>query len=435
MRVAIISFEGPGDGWIGALRLRALARQLQLCGDKVLLITSEVNCGRRLDEVTHHVMIPSPRLLTMISKARASMGVTRPEYSGWGPFKGVLAKRLLGMVRLHAGYVERELFVPDSRVLWRRYASRNAWQAVSEFRPEVIVSLGNPVSHMVARDVKSRTKNVLWIAELQDPWSSRVDPPVNPITRELARRREMLTMAMADVLVCVTEGIARLYSHRAKVVIPFGSEFDPLDFPTSVVPFTIGYYGNLYRDRYQSATVFIKALAEVVKKNEDMGGRIRFRIFSRSTAGVLRKVISQAGLDTKVIFESPLHRDEVFESMSRNHVLVSLQGRRYDYAIAAKVYDYLMTGRPILSVTSVDSCEGQFLSRFAGAFAADTVSRVAEALTILLRIPAPHSYGPSRPAAAQYTQKVTAAQFAHLVHVAVDGGYGKSEVYGSGNQA
>jgi hypothetical protein len=420
MRIAIVSFEGPGDNWIGAVRLRGLVNELQQRGDTVLLITSEINSeGCQLDGGSNHVIIKTPRILNLISYVRESMGIRNIGSKRRNVLPSSSIYRLLGAVRPFLGDLEREFFIPDSRVLWRPSATHYTRKLMANFQPDVIVSIGNPVSHMVAYDIKKclRTK-ALWIAELQDPWPNHISPPLNPIARYIANRRETFTMALADVLVCATEGIEKLYLHPAKVVIPFGSEFEPMNISSEVEPFTIGYYGNLYKDRNRSASLFISALAELIKSDFELGHRIRFRIFNRTFTKKFDSLISHLGLDSNVIFENPIKRNEIFASMAQNHILVSFQGYKYDYAVASKIYDYIMTGRPILSVTPSDSCEAQFIKGFAGTGAAYTVRDIVQVLSTFLRTPAHHSYKTARSNASCYTQRATAIQFADLIHQA-----------------
>jgi len=420
MRIAIISYEGPGDMWVGAVRLRGLIKELQLRGDDVLLITSEVNSRKsELIKGINHVIIESPPLLKMTSYAREFLGVKCSPSKARKIFAQSRINHFLGMIRSCFGDIEREIFIPDSRILWRNSASFYIRKLMRKFHPDVIVSIGNPVSHMVAYDIKTDiAKKVLWIAELQDPWPNHVCAPMNPITCHLAKRREMSIMALPDILVCATEGIAQLYPHPSKVVIPFGSELEPMDIPNMVEPFTIGYYGNLYKDRYLSASLFIFALAKLKQSDPGLGHKIKFRIFSRNFSKKIDDLISHLGLESNVIFENVIERNQVFMSMARNHILVSFQGDRYNYAVASKIYDYIMTGRPILSVTSPDSCEARFIERFAGTRAADNIETIANALITFLKMPASYSYRSSRPKATYYTQRVIACQFADLIYQA-----------------
>ena len=93
--------------------------------------------------------------------------------------------------------------LPDIYRQWNRLAFRrfSDWQKTSGYRPDVLLTFGQPMSdHLFGLRYKKRSK-VTWIAHFSDPW---VDNPYHlqdPVTISLNRRMEYQVVNDADAVV------------------------------------------------------------------------------------------------------------------------------------------------------------------------------------------------------------------------------------------
>lgn len=412
MKVTLVSFEGPHGSSVNSVRLRALIAELRRRREEVLLVTSEVGASPSDHAGVSHFIVRSPALLQWATTARRTWGyggsrVDLRKHKGMGDYRLLFASKL----REIAAMLEREVFVPDSRILWRRGAVWAALGVANTYYPDVIVSLGHPVAHMVAFAVCERaSKRPVWVAELQDPWPNRVTPPTNPVARSVAQKREAATMKGPNLVIAVTDGIARLYPDRPVSVVPLGTDLLPPRGPERVEPFTVGYFGSLYGDRHSSLMKFLEAARAAA---DMLGVQIAVRFYGARITPSIQRGLAQLRLATRVAFFDAVPRHEVGSIMARQHLLLSLQGPSYRYAVASKVYDYLMTRRPILSVSDEESCEAQLLKKFPGTYVANAEQEIARALTEVFSRPVSEY---DRPGVEALSSQATAARFVNELY-------------------
>lgn len=417
MNVAIVSYEGPGEGWIGSVRLKALCRAFAQRGDSVLLVTSEVNASWNPIDGVEHLMVKGPWLLRVGSRFRYG-GRMDERLFQTGPTKGSqLPTRFACLARRVGSKLERILFIPDSRVLWRHKAAVVLTRTLSQGVYDVLISLGNPVSHMVALDARKKVnRNIVWVAELQDPWPHRVKQRWPAFIQALCEAQEARVMAKSDHLICVTDGIASMYEHPSKSIIPFGTDLKPALRCRMVEPYTIAYYGNLYGGRVNAFQTLLLGILQLLSRVGHRVLPLRVQVFSATARQEVGNILERLGLQSLVDFCDPLPRRRVIDSMASKHVLVSIQGTEHKYAVGSKVYDYIMTDRPIVAVVPPDSCEARFFQRIEGAHVVYTPEEVADALAAILLHPIRSHV---RKNAMQYAEDRLAQTFVNVVLDAV----------------
>ncbi|MEW6107213.1 MAG: hypothetical protein AB1563_12795, partial [Bacillota bacterium] len=148
---------------------------------------------------------------------------------------------------------------------------------------------------------------------------------------------------------------------------------------------TFSYFGSLYSGR--SPESYLHAWSNVVSRlPESLRNRIVIQFIGNSGYTEAGHLVTRFGLGEYVDFRPSMDKRAAFEAMKASTVLVSLQGPEYVYAISAKVYDYLMTQRPILAIVPTDGCEAKLLLKFPGTFLADpgNIGQIEEAINNVL---------------------------------------------------
>lgn len=404
MKVLIINLYGPSKVRPGALHVRALGRELAQRGHDVCFLTSTVDEISKWENIGTSLRIPVPytRLIeSAYEKIKNTKNVSRPYKT--------FVKRIL---RRFMQSASNFLFAPDYRILWCRRAVKAAMSSFKTSSPDAIVSIGHAAAHMVANELWEAhfSKSAAWIADFEDPWPNSGS---NPITRVLNLKRRNRTLASADKIVVVTPGISEEMSLEDAVVVPFGSNFNNegnIDYDYEVG--SIAYYGNLYRER--GTETFLQGFWIAIKKLESLHNSfpIHIKFFSNSAATECGQLVKKLNLERYVTFKKPVPYKDVFQSMNKQHILVTIQGNIHKYAISSKIYDYVMTDRPILGVVPPDSQEAVFLKQFPGSYIANFPDNVAKDLISIIY---DENIRYSRPEALRYTKNRIGKELAEIV--------------------
>ncbi len=346
-RVLMISYYFPPLGGIGSVRAVKFARYLPEFGWDPVIITPRNGAYYRDPtlEFDERKVVRTPSLeisrtaKRMIGSAR---GDTRPAEVG---------PTMDRVRRLVARWVYR----PDAQVGWYPFALASARRALREQGCDLIFSSSFPITaHLVALRVHQES-GIPWVAEFRDLWTdlSRYDS-------QWRRRRDQATerrlLGASTGVVTVSDGYAKILLERgARCVSVITNGFDPEDFtrgPASAGPVAT-YMGTYYSDR-QDLRAALGVLGELSRSGPLAGLVVRF---IGDLPDSLRGPLIGAGLaDSARCTGFIPHRDALRYLGDSTLVLLAgplsnaFPGSAIQGHIAAKVFEYLGSRRPILYV-------------------------------------------------------------------------------------
>ena len=376
--VLILAHSWPPDANVGAVRPVYLSRQLARLGLRPIVITVRDEYYELRNESG---ISGSESALVIRTKC-----LRHPRYAYLWMKK--LAVRLLGN-RNSAPHIQTAqvgplsdvrpfgsnlkanilslLFTPDEFIGWFPFALAEAVRIVSKERPLCVISTGPPHSVHLTALVLNRLRRVPWIADLRDPWAW-YDLPVDPPelwSDWMNAKLEKLMVRYATRMVCVTPAVTTTYKDKYPdsppdkwVTIPNGfdlDEFDGLGIVSRAERFTISYVGGF--DHQRSPDLLLKAIAELISNGTLDPERIAVRFVGtceytngRHTAALIREF----GLSDIANVVSLLPRPQALRELLSAHVLLLLAGD-HRLSVAAKVYEYLASGQPILAISNEGS--------------------------------------------------------------------------------
>ena len=265
----------------------------------------------------------------------------------WG-LHGVLRRaRLPTAVTSYIGW-------PDEMAGWAPAATWHALRAIRRYKPDVLYSTSSPVTtHLVAL-LTSRASGIPWVADFRDGWTK--NPQREWLPAPLARlsaRLERAVVRRARWIIVVDDSVELLGIERDDPrLVRITNGVDPADVPppdahVSTKRFRLAYVGALY------------------------GTRDAAPVFAALRALIERGVIDPADLDLRLVGPLALDHDADLERLpgSRlgyvDHRTAIAEMAAADvllfYAPAAnrgtsgKIYEYLVSGRPILCVAGADN--------------------------------------------------------------------------------
>jgi glycosyltransferase involved in cell wall biosynthesis len=243
---------------------------------------------------------------------------------------------------------------PDETSGWVPAAIWHAFGAVRRHRPDVLYSTSSPVSaHLVALIV-SRATGIPWVADFRDPWM--INPQVRRLAgpvRDLSERLERAIVRHARYVTIPDESVELLgIGDEDPRLVLIRNGVDPDDLPPTVstgrnTKFRLAHVGSLYGER-NAAPVFA-ALRSLLDRKAVDPRNVEIRIVGSAALG------DDANLEGLPVTRTGYvdHAAAVSEMAAADALL--LYAPPVIRGPSGKIYEYLVSGRPILCVTRADN--------------------------------------------------------------------------------
>lgn len=253
---------------------------------------------------------------------------------------------------------------PDQYRSWLVPAVRAGRKVLAAgFRPDAIVSFGNPMTDHLAGLVLARESGLPWVAHFSDPWTrnpfhtrGRVDEWMNArLERAVVARANLLLFPSAECAEHVLAGAPQEARARSDVLphsyVAAARGCDEMLSPR-IGPYIIRHIGTLYSRR--KIAPLMAALCQLARQEPDLLAAVRFEFIGiRDPAS-----LADAGLDQLppglVTVRDRVAYQESLELMYGADGLLVLDGAWEGKGIffPSKLADYIGAGRPILGLSS-----------------------------------------------------------------------------------
>lgn len=258
-----------------------------------------------------------------------------------------------------AEFVRATFFIPDARIGWKKPAVKEGLEIIRKHDIRAIYSSSPPYTcSLIARELKHKT-GLPWIAGFRDPWTGFLSTPKRWfLPAMIDRHYERAVFLECDRMDVAWEGIRKDF-HAKYPDIPTGkvhhlpNGFDSADFPTVEVleknHFTVTYTGSMYGKR--NPGTFFSAVALLVETGAVDPARIRLQFIGRFGTEVRPMFDHPLLKESIVVHEYMAHAASVrhlFQSDALLMVVDDFKGN--EEIVPGKVYEYIGSGRPIITL-------------------------------------------------------------------------------------
>ncbi|WP_286818978.1 glycosyltransferase [Desulfobacter sp. UBA2225] len=274
-------------------------------------------------------------------------------------------KILLAVPLLPLLLIEKIFINLDSHWSWFIAATFRGRKVVNQHHPVLVYSTAGPSSTHLAGYLIARWCGLPWVAEIHDPLI--MDNQKRRYQRyRFHRWLEKLIFKHADFVIYFTEKALRSAEKRTKIVNK-GHVLRPGANPVPIHSIDykkreklhFGYFGSLARHR--NLGEFLSALNRLRAENPLAEQQVVLDVYGANLDPVSKQLTEQYKLDEMVQVHGRLEYDpvtgksgrtQVFEEMHRCDVLLLVHGDSDagDEYIPSKIYEYLLTNRPILGI-------------------------------------------------------------------------------------
>lgn len=430
--ILLITYNWPPRNAIGTHRPYSWARYWSEAGARVTVLTAvKYPFDEPLD-------LPLPEL-PGVDVIEVPHGRFSGSDAGGTPNRFI--GRALPWLKLAKSFVSRHLgIVIDPRDAWFRAAAPRSVEVARAAKVNVIVSTYGPrASHLIASNLKESFPELFWVADYRDLWSQCHLKEIS--ARGKSREAFMESRAVggrADLVTTVSEELADSLSGflgvEAKVV---ANGFDtPLEVvrknfgasasagSTPATPLKIVYTGMIYPGRRDPGPLF-DAIRELAKSGAVQEGSIRVEFYGKRQAE-LDALIEKHDAAAFVQVHGHVPREQALRAQESAGLLLLLESGGEDAkgVLTGKLFEYMASGRPILSLGSAsDSAIARELDRCGVGICVGTdVERVKEILVALSQGSSMPWFKPALEKVEEFTREAQAARLLQMIQSGVDAG-------------
>lgn len=287
------------------------------------------------------------------------------------PVKQDLLKALLTL-GLFPVYLLEKIFVRlDSHWSWALSAAWRGRRLIRELKPSLIYSTGGPSSAHLAGYWLHRRSGLPWLVELHDPLLPSDRLPRNQQTW-FHRQLEKLIAAHANAVFFFTEQAAQdaikrqpALADKTTVLRPGAAppDFSGINYQPAA-HCRLAHFGSLAPGR--NLKIVFAALADLLRQHPELRQLVRLDIYGTELDQVSASALATYDLHGVVVRHGRLEHDpltnksgrqRIMEAMRQSDILLLLHGEPPDSLgyIPSKLYEYLLTNRPILGLVTPGS--------------------------------------------------------------------------------
>lgn len=362
MRILLVTHCFPPLNKVGALRMYHWAKYWALEGNDIFVITTQkyhFDGPMDLDLLKpDKIFVNSISYLPFFGKGEGK--VSNKYEMGNNHHTSIsntdLFKQFIRNCRRYIG----SLF--DIHDLWIRPATKAGLNLIQNHPIDIIVSsYGPPSSHIVASKIKKKHIKIPWIADYRDLWTFNPIANAKAPFKWIEKKIEFSTVGKyADVITTVSKPLANnLLSRFNKKTLVIENGFDPEEFYFSdrteylrndINYCNIVYTGTIYPG-YQDPTPLFNTVLTL--HQEGLLDTVKFQIiFYGERSAYLENLIKLKRVEKWVKIKGHINRKDILNVLLNSSALLFLDWCDVNNSgiITGKIFEYMASGRPILSI-------------------------------------------------------------------------------------
>ncbi|CAN5335685.1 glycosyltransferase family 4 protein [soil metagenome] len=359
-RILIVSYYWPPSGGAGVQRWVKLSKYFSKHGVIPYVVTVDpekasyaLRDETLCDEVDASIKVFHTCTLEPYGIYKT---LTRKKEIPFGGFSND-EKHKLKFSQKFSRFIRGNMFLPDARVGWNRFAFKKCCEIIERENIDAIITTSPPHSTQLVGLKLKKKYNLPWLADLRDPWTGIYYYEKLLLTKFSKRRdakMELKVLESADGIVVVSNDIRQNLISKSKNlqtekfhVIPNGfdqDDFDKVSAEEKTKDFVISYTGTLTVDYRLEG--FLSAIKIIIAENKS----IRFQITGSMPHTIKEKIENIAG--EKVIFKSHVsHHEAIAQMKSADLLLLVIPDAKGNKGIlTGKLFEYLSSEKPILCI-------------------------------------------------------------------------------------
>jgi len=364
-RVLILTYYWPPAGGPGVQRWLKFVKYLEGFGWKAHILTVKDGTYSALDQDLEKEV---PANIT-VYKTKSSdpfrfYNMLKGKKDGSVSVALINIDKKRSVVDRLAMYIRSNFFIPDARKGWKKYACKAAFKIIASENIDLIVSTGPPHStHLSGLKIKHKI-DIPWLADLRDPWTTVYYNDMLPRsgrTKRIDKKLEDAVLKHADAVTVVSPGMQEEFADRNTHVNVVMNGFDMADMVSGKEEkesageseFSLVYTGN-FKPNQHVPTIW-DGICELIREDEGFAKDFKLRFVGNVDSSV-PEYFESKGVSGNLDLVSYVPHAEATRIMTSSSTLLFVvpQSGNNKLIITGKLFEYLASGRPVISVGPVD---------------------------------------------------------------------------------
>ena len=252
-------------------------------------------------------------------------------------------------------FVRGNFFIPDARVSWVKPSVSFLSDYIKTHKIDTIITTGPPHSlHLIGLKLK-QLYSLQWIADFRDPWTQIGYHKKLKLTALSKRKHDQLESSVlrdSDEIIVTSPQTKVLFSKRTTTqitVITNGYDFEINHTYTLDSMFTLSHVGSLHEGR--NPQVLWKVLSDLVQTSKEFSKVFRLNLIGYVSQGVLQSIKSY-GLEAHTNYSGYVSHSEALAYQNKTQLLLLIEedSKETQYIIPGKLFEYMASKRPIISI-------------------------------------------------------------------------------------
>lgn len=363
-KVLIITYYWPPSGGAGVQRWLKFSKYLREYGWEPVIYTPENPEAPAIDnslenDIPAGISILKQPIFEPYSAYKRLVGMKPDEKVNAGFLQ---EKEKPGMTEGFAVWLRGNFFIPDARRFWIRPSVKFLTKYLKSNPVDAIVSTGPPHSmHIIALEIHKKL-GIPWLADFRDPWTG-IDfyhqLKISSMADKLHHKLEKKVLSSATAVTVISRDMVNEFNgivNRKYTLVTNGFDEDdisPIPQNQLDTKFTISHIGSLNATRNPSQ--LWKVLAEMANQNPLFSKSLQIKLVGKVDISVLKN-IEENGLTGYLQRIEYMPHQDVMHEIQKSQILLLLINNTPNAKgiLTGKIFEYLGSGRPILSIGPED---------------------------------------------------------------------------------
>lgn len=273
---------------------------------------------------------------------------------------GIIPRKKVSVLEKLMLWIRGNLFIPDARKFWVKPSVKYLSTYICEQHIETIITTSPPHSvHLIGYQIKKQLPHLQWISDFRDPWTTIGYYKDLRLTRWADARQhywEKEVLQLSDKIITTSFKTQRDFQKLTDTpitVITNGYDLETTVTPSLSEKFLIAHIGSLLSDR--NPKILWEVLAEMVREVPDFADDFSL-CFAGKVSEEIEEEIHNQGLTPYYTYKGYISHQQAVELQKSSQVLLLIEIDSEDTQgiIAGKLFEYIVSGRPIIAIGPKD---------------------------------------------------------------------------------
>lgn len=354
-KALIITYYWPPAGGPGVQRWLKFAKYLPQFGIEPVLYTPlnphyPITDPSLEEDIPHGITVIKRSIIEPYKVASLFSGKKATQIS-----KGILPEGRQSFAEKVLLWIRGNLFIPDARKYWVKPSVKYLATYLAKERIDTVITTGPPHSlHLIGFHLKKKI-GIRWIADFRDPWTSigyHKELKLLPFSARKHKKLEKKVLTHADSIIVTSYTTRQEFEQLTPVPITvITNGYD--DLPHIEAPltekFTLSHIGSLLTGRNPSA--LWEALSGLISENSSFKTNFQLQLIGTVSHAVLNDIRLHGLLPYCKMLGYVSHaRATELQRTSQVLLLLEANNKEAGAIIPGKVFEYMVSGRPIIAV-------------------------------------------------------------------------------------